>query len=101
MLPSWAAIVHCRGHQRDGKCLSQDSNPADRIAKQAALKPLPSQSLFLARHPPKHHTPQKMNKLSSPKQPKNIKAGGVQIMPRTSSTDQPLHPPVSTQILLP
>jgi hypothetical protein len=78
MLPSWAAIIHCRGHQRDRQCLSQGNNTADRIAKQAALKRLPSQTLFLTRDPsPKPHTPQKRNKLSSPKWSKHIKASGT------------------------
>jgi ribonuclease HI len=77
MLPSQAAIVHRRGHQRDGQYFSQGNNTADRMAKQAALKPLPSQNLFLTRDPPKPHTPQKSNKLSSPKWPQNNKADGT------------------------
>jgi ribonuclease HI len=74
MLPSQAAIVHCRGHQRDGQYFSQGNNTADRMAKQAALKPLPSQNLFLRRDPPPNTTHPRRG-TSSP--PQNIKADGT------------------------
>jgi hypothetical protein len=66
MLPSEAAIVHCREHQRDGQYLSQGNSTADRIAKQAALKPLPSQNLFLTKdHPQTPYTPEEGQALLS------------------------------------
>jgi hypothetical protein len=46
MLPSWATIVHFRGHQRDGQYLSQGNNTADRIAKHFTFpKPIPNKGL--------------------------------------------------------
>jgi ribonuclease HI len=46
-LPAQIAIIHCRGHQRNGKYLSQANNQVDQLAKKAALGfPIP-QHLFL------------------------------------------------------
>ena len=35
-LPTQVAVIHCRGHQRDGSFVSQGNSKADQIAKQAA-----------------------------------------------------------------
>jgi hypothetical protein len=37
LLSSKAAIIHCRGHQHDGRYISQANNEVDKLAREAAL----------------------------------------------------------------
>ena len=51
-LPTQVAVIHCRGHQRDGSFVSQGNSKADQIAKQAARLQEPKQVMALVRWPP-------------------------------------------------
>ena len=46
------AVIHCRGHQRDGSFVSQGNSKADQIAKQAAQLQEPEQVMALLTGPP-------------------------------------------------
>ena len=46
------AVIHCRGHQRDGSFVSQGNSKADQIAKQAAQLQEPDQVMALLTGPP-------------------------------------------------
>ena len=46
-LPTQVAVIHCKGHQRDGSFVSQGNSKADQIAKQAAWLQEPEQVMAL------------------------------------------------------
>jgi hypothetical protein len=66
-LPSRATIMHCRGHQQDGKYLSQANNKVDQLAKRAVLELAIPQHLFLNLASPSikpHYSLEKQNLIS-------------------------------------
>ena len=46
-LPNQVAVIHCRGHQRDGSFVSQGNSNAHQTAKQAAPLQEPEQVMAL------------------------------------------------------
>ena len=46
------AVIHCKGHQKDGSFISQGNNKADQATKQAVQSQEPDQSMALVIGPP-------------------------------------------------